>query len=102
MAIERAYGIRFYNSHGCGLRNLKMFARNSRQACAMSGAFKMADTTQIPCAPAANTSPRFSRLMPPMANQGMVTFAAAQRTYSKVTAFAVGLVPVAYTGPMAM
>ena len=30
-----------------------------------------------------------------MANQGMGTFAAAQRTYSNVTGLAVGFVPVA-------
>jgi len=40
-------------------------------------------------------------LMPPMANHGRFTFVAAQRTYSNVTGFAVGFVPVAYTGPIA-
>ncbi len=53
---------------------------NSRQAAATSGAFRMADTTQMRCAPAARTSSRFVRLMPPMANHGMLTCAAAQRT----------------------
>ena len=46
-------------------------------------------------APAANTSSRFRKLMPPMANHGIFTFSAAQRTYSSVTGFAVGFVPVA-------
>src|ERR1051326_453876 len=75
---------------------------NLRQASATSWEFSMAETTQIRCAPAARTSLTFSRLIPPIANQGIFTFAAAQRTYSCVTGFAPGLVPVAYTGPMAM
>ena len=65
------------------------------QAPATSGALRMAETTQTRFAPAASTSPRFSRWMPPMANHGMVTLVAAQRTYSSVTGFAIGLVPVA-------
>jgi hypothetical protein len=98
MIVVWVNGFRFHFSHARAFRNLKMFERNSRQACAMSGAFRMADTTQIRCAPAANTSSRLCRLMPPLANHGMVTFAAAPRTYSNVTGFAVGLVPVAKTG----
>jgi len=44
---------------------------------------------------------RFPKSMPPIANQGTVRCAAAQRTYSNVTGRAVGFVPVAYTGPTA-
>ncbi len=69
--------------------------RNSAHAFVTSGVLRMADTTQIRFAPAAKTSFRFFKLMPPIANHGTVTFAAAQRTYSSVTGFAVGLVPVA-------
>jgi hypothetical protein len=76
--------------------------RNSAQAWAMFGALRMAETTQMRFVPAARTSSMFPRWMPPMANQGMFTFADAQRTYSSVTGFAPGLVPVANTGPMAM
>lgn len=46
-------------------------------------------------APASRTASKVCELIPPMANQGIFTFAAAQRTYSKVTGFAVGFVPVA-------
>jgi len=63
--------------------------------------WRMADTTQIRVARQPDAS-RVSKLMPPMANHGTVTFAAAQRTYSSVTGLAVGLVPVANTGPMAI
>ena len=69
--------------------------RNSEQALATLVAFKIADTTQIRVAPAASTSSSVCKLIPPMANQGMFTFATAQRTYSSVTGFAAGLVPVA-------
>ena len=61
---------------GCYTRRL----RNSAQALATSGAFKIADTTQILRAPAASTSSRFCKLIPPMANHGTVTLCAAQRT----------------------
>ena len=54
--------------------------RNSAHAFATSGALRMADTTQILFAPAANTASRVCKLIPPMANHGMLTFAAAQRT----------------------
>ena len=43
---------------------------NLRQAAARSSAHRMADTTQMRCAPAASTSSRLSRVIPPMANQG--------------------------------
>src|SRR4051812_41395400 len=76
--------------------------RKSAQAFATSGAFKIADTTQILVAPAAITSLMFCKLIPPMANHGTFTLSAAQRTYSSVTGFAVGFVPVAKMGPMAM
>ena len=56
-----------------GPRSYANRRRNSAQARLTSGASRMADTTQIRCAPAASTSPRFSRLMPPMANHGMFT-----------------------------
>ena len=46
-------------------------SRSSRQAFAMSGAFRMAETTQMRFAPAAKTSSRVSKLIPPMANHGM-------------------------------
>src|SRR3954447_9702966 len=69
--------------------------RKLRQAPATSSAFRMADTTQMRRAPAANTSFVFTKLIPPIANQGMLTLAAAQRTYSSVTGLAVGLVSVA-------
>ena len=59
----------------------------------------MAETTQTRFAPAARTSPRVCKFTPPMANHGMVTFSAAQRTYSSVTGLAVGFVPVAKYGP---
>ena len=58
-------------------------ALNLRQTAARSSSFKMADTTQMRCAPAARTSSRFAKVMPPMGNHGMRTFAAAQRTYCK-------------------
>lgn len=56
------------------------FFRNSAHAFAASGAFRMAETTQIRFAPAASTASRVWRLMPPMANHGTVACAAAQRT----------------------
>ena len=59
---------------------LASFPLRARQAVAMSGAFELAETTQIRRAPAARTSSMLARLMPPMANQGMETFVAAQRT----------------------
>ena len=59
---------------------IQIFSRNFAQVLAISFALRMAETTQMRCAPAARTSPRFSRLMPPIANHGTVTFAAAQRT----------------------
>ena len=54
--------------------------RNSAQAWAMSGALRMAETTQTRVAPAASTAARVCKLMPPMANHGTVALAAAQRT----------------------
>lgn len=75
---------------------------NLRQVAAMSSELRMAETTQTRCAPAARTSAMLLKFMPPIANQGIITFAAAHRTYSNVTGVAPGFVPVAYTGPMAM
>jgi hypothetical protein len=49
--------------------------------------FKIADMTHMRLAPAAKTSSSVRKLMPPMANHGMFTLAAAQRTYSSVTGF---------------
>src|SRR5690349_1366923 len=74
---------------------------NCRTVAAMSSEFKIAETTQTLRAPAAKTSVRFVRWIPPIANHGTVTFAAAQRTYSRVTALAEGFVSVGKTGPMA-
>src|ERR1039457_3057388 len=71
--------------------------RNSEHALITSVAFRIADTTQMRFAPAAKTSSSLRKLMPPMANHGMFTplcGAAAQRTYSSVTGFAIGFVPV--------
>src|SRR5262245_54671400 len=78
------------------------FSRNLRQAAATSSWFRMAETTQMRRAPAASTSSRLAIVIPPIANQGMSRLAAAQRTYSKVTGLALGFVPVANTGPIAM
>ena len=75
--------------------------RNFAQAPATSGELRMADTTQMRVAPAARTESRFWSVMPPIANQGMEMFDAAQVTYSSVTAGRPGLVPVGNTGPTA-
>ena len=69
-------------------------------APATSVALRMAETTQILFAPVPKTSSMFFKWIPPMANHGTATFAAAHLTYSSVTGFAVGFVPVANTGPM--
>src|SRR5687767_481349 len=53
---------------------------NLRQASAMSDAFRIAETTQTRVAPASRTASRVWRLIPPMANHGISTIAAAQRT----------------------
>src|ERR1035437_9136927 len=58
---------------------------NRRQAVAKASSFRMADTTQMRWAPAASTSSRLLKLIPPIANHGIRMFAAAQRTYSRVT-----------------
>lgn len=54
--------------------------RNSRQAAATSGAFRMADTTQMRVAPAASTESKLPRWRPPIANQGTARWSAAHRT----------------------
>jgi len=51
--------------------------RNFEQAFITSVAFRIADTTPMRFAPAAKTSSSVRKFMPPMANHGMVTFAAA-------------------------
>src|SRR6185369_15761069 len=55
------------------------------QALVRSGTLRIAETTQMRRAPAANTSGRLPKWMPPIANQGTRMFALAQRTYSSVT-----------------
>src|SRR5690349_20089361 len=75
---------------------------NPLQADSTSGALRIAETTQMRRAPAASTSWTLPRWIPPMANQGLDTCAAAQRTYSRFVGSALGLVPVANTGPIAI
>src|SRR5205807_6171655 len=88
IAPEDAYGTR---PGGFDQRRRFLYFLHS---AAMSSEFRMAETTQIRVAPAASTSSRVRRFIPPMANQGIFTLSAAQRTYSRVTGWAEGLVPV--------
>src|SRR5258708_4339774 len=53
---------------------------NFRHSAAMSSAFRIAETTQTRRAPARSTASKLPKLIPPIANQGISTFAAAQRT----------------------
>ena len=53
---------------------------NLRHVETISSELRMAETTQMRFAPAVRMSRMLSKLMPPIANQGTVTFAAAQRT----------------------
>ena len=55
----------------------------------------MAETTQIRAAPASRIASNLSKLIPPIANQGIATCFAAQRTYSRPTGDALGFVGVA-------
>src|SRR5688572_26802979 len=54
---------------------------NSRHAAATPDASRMALTTQTRVAPASSTESSVFNVMPPIANHGRLTFAAAQRTY---------------------
>jgi len=76
---ENTHGLR----QGCVTLQIAAQSRRSlkrRQASVRSGASRIADTTQMRRAPAALTASRFARLIPPIANHGIVTLAAAQRT----------------------
>ncbi len=71
-------------------------------AVAGSPAGVTARTTTIRLAPAARTSARFEASIPPIANQGFVSLAAASGSRSMPAAGRPGFVGVSCTGPTAM
>ena len=62
---------------------------------------QIAETTQMRCAPAARTSSRFCKLIPPMANQGIVTRRSPADVIERHR-FGGGFGAGGATGPMAM
>src|SRR5579859_345120 len=81
---------------------LPNFCLNAAAASVQSAVFRIAETTAIRVAPASRTWLTLSRVIPPMAKNGIFTFDATSRTNSTPTGLVPGLVAVGKTGPTPM